>query len=163
MNALVTAASLSGATDEIAERIAKGLRDRGIEATVEPPESVDDVTSYDAAVIGSAVYGGRWLEPAIELVDRFAAELAERPVWLFSSGPVGDQRRALIRRLNVEPADVPDLLTAAHARGHRVFGGRLPRGLGRYFPRSLEGDWRDWEAVERWTDEIAQALTQPDG
>lgn len=48
------------------------------------------VGGYDAVVLGSAVYVGRWLEPARELVDAHAEELAARPTWLFSSGPIGD-------------------------------------------------------------------------
>jgi hypothetical protein len=45
---------------------------------------------YDAVVLGSAVYAGHWLKPARALADRCAAALRARPVWLFSSGPVGD-------------------------------------------------------------------------
>lgn len=165
MNVLVTAASATGSTTEIAERIAQGLRGRGIEATVEPPEAVAHVTSYQAVVIGSAVQGGHWLEPAVELVDRVAPELVERPVWLFSSGPVGEPGRALTRMMSAEPAEVPKLLSVTQARGHRLFGGRLVRGhqsAGRRLAlrlfKSLEGDWRDWHAVEQWTDEIANTL-----
>jgi hypothetical protein len=40
--------------------------------------------------IGSAVYAGHWLEPAKRLVERHRGSLSELPVWLFSSGPVGD-------------------------------------------------------------------------
>jgi menaquinone-dependent protoporphyrinogen oxidase len=54
------------------------------------PEQVDEVEGYDAVVLGSAVYAGHRLKPARKLVDRCGAALAARPVWLFSSGPVGD-------------------------------------------------------------------------
>jgi hypothetical protein len=38
--------------------------------------------------LGSAVYLGRWLPSARWVARRFEAQLRERPVWLFSSGPV---------------------------------------------------------------------------
>jgi menaquinone-dependent protoporphyrinogen IX oxidase len=40
-------------------------------------------------VIGSGVYYGSWLKEATEWVHRNQAVLAERPVWLFSVGPLG--------------------------------------------------------------------------
>jgi menaquinone-dependent protoporphyrinogen oxidase len=90
MRVLVTAASKYGATAEIAAAIAESLAGHGLEATVLSPEEVKGVDGYDAVVVGSAVYAGHWLKPARELVERHAGVLAGRPVWLFSSGPVGD-------------------------------------------------------------------------
>ena len=70
--------------------IAEVLADRGLEPTVLPPEQVEGVNGYDAVVLGSAVYAGHWRKPARELVNRCGTALAERPVWLFSSGPIGE-------------------------------------------------------------------------
>ena len=97
MNVLVTAASANGATGEIAQVIGDVLAARGLLTMVIPPEQVGDVTDYDAIVLGSAVYTGHWLEPAKELVRRSGDGFAGRPVWLFSSGPVGDPTRALVQ------------------------------------------------------------------
>jgi menaquinone-dependent protoporphyrinogen oxidase len=47
------------------------------------------LAAYDAFVIGSGVYNAHWLKTAAELVRRNHDLLAERPVWLFSSGPLG--------------------------------------------------------------------------
>jgi menaquinone-dependent protoporphyrinogen oxidase len=85
MKVLVSAASRHGATSEIAEEIGKALR-----VDVRPAEQVSSVEDYEAVVLGSAVYAGRWLQPARELAERHAGALSERPVWLFSSGPVGE-------------------------------------------------------------------------
>jgi menaquinone-dependent protoporphyrinogen oxidase len=97
MRVLVSAASRHGATSEIAEEIGKALRDalheRGdddVAVDVRPAEQVSSVEDYEAVVLGSAVYAGRWLQPARELAERHAGALSERPVWLFSSGPVGE-------------------------------------------------------------------------
>ena len=90
MRVLVTAATKHGATGEIAQAIGEVLAEHGLDTTVLAPEQVDTVNDYDAVVLGSAVYAGHWLKPARELVDRTGDVLAARPVWLFSSGPVGD-------------------------------------------------------------------------
>ena len=108
MRVLVTAATKYGATTEIAQAIAETLGEHGLEATILPPEQVEGVDGYDAVVLGSAVYAGHWLEPARELVERHAAALAGLPVWLFSSGPVGDP-----------PGLMPPFCSHGHADGHR--------------------------------------------
>src|SRR4051794_34970520 len=89
MTVLVTAASRHGATQEIAEAIANGLTERGVDASAMPVENVANPGDYDAYVIGSAVYMGRWLKPAREFVQANTDTLREAPVWLFSSGPLG--------------------------------------------------------------------------
>jgi len=59
MTVLVTAASEHGATREIAARIADDLARGGIDVEVKAPEQVDELSRYDAFVIGSAFYFGR--------------------------------------------------------------------------------------------------------
>lgn len=75
MRVLVAAASGHGATYEIAEEIGRALEAHGIAADV---RRVEDVDEYDAAVLGSAIDAGKWLEPAQRFVERHAAE-AFRP------------------------------------------------------------------------------------
>jgi len=90
MKVLICAASKYGATSEIARAVADVLAGRGCEVTVLPPQEAGAVEEFDAVVLGSAVYMGQWMKPARELAERSAAALASRPVWLFSSGPVGE-------------------------------------------------------------------------
>ena len=93
MRVLVVYASRYGATQEIAERIAATLRQQSLEATVQPANHADDPAGYDAAVIGSAAYYFHWMKPATEFVRRNRDALAHRPVWLFSSGPLGTEAK----------------------------------------------------------------------
>jgi menaquinone-dependent protoporphyrinogen oxidase len=165
MNVLVTAASQQGATYEIAEAIGRVLRERGFETTVSRPEQVDDATAYDAVVLGSAIYSGHWLEPAKDFARRFAHELTQRPVWLFSSGPVGDPRRKLVQKMTADPLELPTVLAQTHAREHRILAGKLAGGqLGRtqrlslLLFRGFQGDWRDWTELERYARAIADTL-----
>lgn len=166
MNVLVTAASQQGATRGIAEAIARRLRTRGLGATVAAPEEIVEVAEYDAFVVGSAIYAGHWLEQATSFVDRLSPTLSQRPVWLFSSGPVGDPRRRLVQKMTADPIELPELLALTKAHEHRILAGMLTgKGLPRaqrlslLVFRGMEGDWRDWPAIGHWADEIADALT----
>lgn len=163
---LITAASMHGATGEIATVLGEELSKQGLAATVIPPEAVTDIESYDAVIIGSAVYTGHWLAPAKDLVYRYRDALASRPVWLFSSGPVGDPSGKLSKAMRKDPADVAGLRTATHARGHVMFNGKLdpktlslPQHAALLIFRSLNGDFRDWSAIREWGRGIAHELT----
>jgi menaquinone-dependent protoporphyrinogen oxidase len=165
MNVLVTAASKEGATTEIAEAIAQTLRKRGLDTTVSAPERVGDVCGYDAFVIGSAVYMGHWLEPANDLVRRLGPALSDRPVWLFSSGPVGNPKRKLVQKMGADPVELPALLAHTKAREHRMFAGKLinehvsrAQRISLSIFRDFEGDFRDWTEINRWASQIADTL-----
>jgi menaquinone-dependent protoporphyrinogen oxidase len=166
MNVLVTAASQQGSTLGIAEAIGRTLRARGLDTTVAAPDEIVDVAAYDAFVIGSAIYAGHWLEPATTFVHRLAPTLAQRAVWLFSSGPVGDPKRNLVQKMTADPVELPQLLALTNAREHRILAGKLtgkglpgPQRLSLLIFRGIEGDWRDWATIERWAGEIADSLT----
>jgi menaquinone-dependent protoporphyrinogen oxidase len=163
MRVLVTSASKYGATGEIAQAIGEVLSEHGLDATVVPCEQVDTVDGYDAVVLGSAVYAGHWRKPARALVERSGDALAAGPVWLFSSGPIGDPPKP-----EEAPVDVAGILAATRAREHRVFAGKLVRKQLSFGDKAIavalrvpEGDFRDWAAIKGWAAAIAAAL-QPE-
>lgn len=160
MRILVSAASKHGATTEIARTIANVLDSAGIETDVRRPEDVGSVTQYDAIVLGSGVYAGHWLGPAKALAERESIGLSSRPVWLFSSGPLGDPAIP-----EGEPADVAAILTTTAALEHRVFPGRLDRSKLGLAERAIvavvhaaEGDFRPWPAIRDWASGIARTM-----
>ena len=167
MKVLVTAASRHGSTAEIAAAVGEGLRRRGHEVAVLAPGYVGSLCGYDAVIVGSGLYAGRWLAPAVDLVESLSGELRARPVWLFSSGPVGKPGSRLARKMTEDPVDLPRLRASSGARGHRIFPGRLersnlrlPHRLALLLFRSLEGDFRDWEEIDRWSGEISASLAE---
>lgn len=161
---LVTAASKYGATEEIASALAAVLSERGLEVDVLPVEGVGTIGDYGAVVAGSAVYAGRWMKTARGFIERNAEQLAARPVWLFSSGPIGDPPKP-----SEDPVDVSSLIELTGARDHRVFAGRLDRGRLSFGERAIamalrapDGDFRDWQDVRTWASAIADALGESD-
>jgi menaquinone-dependent protoporphyrinogen oxidase len=158
---LVAAGSKHGATAEIADHIAATLADAGCDATAAAPGSIETVEGYDAVVLGSAVYAGHWTGDAKDLANRAAALTPHPPVWLFSSGPLGDPPKP-----DEDPVDVADLVAATGARDHRIFSGKLDKSKLGFGERAIvvavrapEGDFRDWDEIAAWAREIAAALT----
>lgn len=115
MHALVTAASRHEATREIAEAIADGLNRRGVDAEARSVDQVTSLDGFDAVVIGSAIYMGRWLKTARELVSEHAAELSAMPVWLFSSGPLGPPDHLIPEGESADAEQLVDLCSGARA------------------------------------------------
>jgi menaquinone-dependent protoporphyrinogen oxidase len=159
MRVLVTAASRHGATHEIAEAIARGLARRGVEADAQRAEELATLDGYDAFVVGSAVYIGRWLDEARELVEEHHATLVRSPVWLFSSGPLGPPDAL---KPEGDPVDVAGLTERLEAVDHRVFAGRLDKQLLSFGEKAVVvavrapvGDFRDWDAIDAFAGEIA--------
>jgi menaquinone-dependent protoporphyrinogen oxidase len=165
MTVLVAAASKHGGTEEIAARIGGDLADHGVAVDVKKLEDVHRLEGYDACVLGSGIYFGNWVKPARGFIDRHAAELAQRPTWLFASGsivgdpPMGDDPKALRAGL------AERLVEMTHAREHKLFGGKLETsklGLAEKLPVRMahgrEGDWREWAGVDEWAAAIAHEL-----
>jgi menaquinone-dependent protoporphyrinogen oxidase len=175
MRVLVAYASKYGATQGIAERIGEVLRARGHDVdVVRCKDLVDatgfDATGFDAYVIGSAAYMFRWRKDARRFVRRNVDVLATRPVWLFSSGPVGTDRvdaKGNDVLAGAIPKEFAEFETAISPRGTQVFFGAFQleklRGVDRmakWAPAAAMpvGDFRDWDAIEAWA---ADDLDQP--
>jgi len=161
MTVLVAYASKHGSTQGIAERIAEKLRQLGKEAEVRPVDAVEDPGSYEAFVIGSAVYYGSWLKEATEWVHRNQAILAQRPVWLFSSGPLGTE----VKDAEQQPKEMAEFQQAIRPRDERIFFGALDHNRLSFAERMVlkavrapEGDFRDWQAIDAWAESIARDL-----
>ncbi len=161
MNILITVASRHGSTHEIAEVLAQGLRAADHCVDVRNIEEGPSIAMYDAVIIGSAIYMGKWLTSAAQFVEDNRVWLGEVPVWLFSSGPLGREDP----QPTGDPKQIDTLMAVTRAREHRVFVGKLDKhslGVGeRLIVRAVgapEGDFRDWAAIHSWAHEITGVL-----
>jgi menaquinone-dependent protoporphyrinogen oxidase len=174
MMVLVAYATRHGATAGIASRVAAALTAAGLTAEARPVEDVTDVGPYEAVVLGGAAYMLHWLKPAVTFARRHRKELAARPVWLFSSGPLGtdlvdkDGKNVLEAS---RPREFDELTELLRPRGEQVFFGAYdpdapPAGAAERLVRHMPavrnamptGDFRDWQAIDAWAAGIAAEL-----
>jgi menaquinone-dependent protoporphyrinogen oxidase len=175
MSVLVAYASKHGATQGIAERVAETLVAGGQDATVLPVSAVADPSRYSAFVIGGAVYVGKWRKEAVDFVRHNSALLATRPVWLFSSGPLGTKTQDAQGRDLLEaakPAVFAEFAESIAPQDLTVFYGALDpqeHDRGAWLLRRLpagrdllpEGDFRNWDVIAAWAERIARELSAP--
>jgi menaquinone-dependent protoporphyrinogen oxidase len=162
---LVAYGTKYGATAEIAEKIGEVLRETGLAADVLRADRVGDLSAYDAVVVGSAVYIGRWRKEAVKFVKNNEQALAAKPLWVFSSGPTGEgdplemvqgwrlpsSLQPIVDRM--QPRDV----TVFHGAADESKMGRLDKWLLKNV-KAPTGDFRDWDAIAAWAGDIAAAL-----
>ena len=177
MKVLVAYASRHGSTAGIAERIADRLRTNEIDAHATEVGKVGSLEGYVGFVVGSAAYVYRWLKEATKFVRRNRKTLAGSPLWLFSSGPVGtdlvDEKGRNIFEAT-RPKEFDELEESLRPRDTKVFFGAWDpdseaKGLAERFMKLMpvakasmpSGDFRDWDAIDAWADEIAQSLQDP--
>lgn len=166
MNVIIVVGSKHGSTRSIAEAVGDELRNGGVDVSIVDANSAAvSLDCYDAAVIGSAVYVGRWMKDARNFLNANRESLRKMPLWLFSSGPLGDgseQPDAL--------ADVSAFAKDVHARDHRIFSGSLDKAdLSRAERAAVRlvhapyGDAREWGEIRSWAKTIAAQLSDRSG
>lgn len=165
MRVLIVTASRHGSTSGIAAAIAAELQQRGIQVVESEPARAPSPTGFDAVILGSAIYMGNWLADARRYVHEYREELISMSVWMFSSGPLGDDPAKPLD----DPERLIDALDVHFVQEHRIFAGRLEPGelalserlIARAF-RAPDGDFRDWDAISAWAQVIADELKATD-
>ena len=155
---LITYATTHGSTKEIAEVITDTIRNRGIEADIQPIRKVKSLESYSLVMLGAPLYMFRWHKDAHRFLKKHQQVIKNGlPVAVFAGGP-------LEPATDKEWQDVNDQLDKALAKhpwfkphSVQIVGGKFnPEEL--RFPynmvpvmRNLEAcDLRDWEAIRSW-------------
>jgi len=143
--------------------VGDGLREAGATVDVLPPRQVKHVDTYDAVVVGGALYAFRWHRDARHFVKRHSRELRERPTFFFSSGPLDTSAR---ERVIPPVKGVEALMAEVGARGHQTFGGRLTPDARGFIAGKMavkrSGDWRDPEHVREWAQTVTAAIREPE-
>jgi menaquinone-dependent protoporphyrinogen oxidase len=156
---LVAYGSERGGTAEIAEWIAETLRAQGIDTEVRDAGKVKDVAPYDAVILGSGLYVGRWHRAARRFARRNAHRLVHLPVWAFSSGPLDHTAE----EGTIEPPpQVARTLARIGAQSHITFGGVLAPGTRGLIASAIAeehgGDFRNREQIMAWARELGREL-----
>ncbi|MEU2912734.1 flavodoxin domain-containing protein [Streptomyces massasporeus] len=160
---LVAYGSINGSTAEIAERIGEVLAEEELAVDVLRAADATDLAPYGAVVGGGGLYAGHWQRDARRFARRHRKALAQRPVWLFSSGPLDPSAS----ERDIPPAPgVRRVADRVDARGHITFGGRLEGEVKGRIARMIVnsgkgGDFRDFERISRWAAMVARDLEGP--
>lgn len=164
---MVAYATKYGATTGIAERIGEVLRDAGLHVDVLPVRQVSDLTPYRSVVLGSSVYIGGWRKEAARFLKDNETELAERQVWLFSSGPTGEGDIGNLLEGWRFPKGLQPVADRILPRDIACFRGLIDAKKLNIFERWImnnvkapEGDFRDFDAIATWAKRIAKAFKE---
>ena len=156
---LVAYATKTGGTADIAQAVGNELERVGLTVDVRPVEEVSDVRRYDAVLLGSAIYLGKWRPEALRFGEGHAQALRARMVWLFDSGPLfswPDQGK------NEAVPAADDLMRSIGARSRTTFGGKLEEKDAGFLTRRIMasgkagsyGDFRNFERIRKWAHQV---------
>jgi menaquinone-dependent protoporphyrinogen oxidase len=155
---LVAFANQAGSTAGIAGSIATVLRQAGLAVECRIASEVEDVTGYDAVILGSGLYVPRRSSDGGGFLVRHRAALATKSLWLFCAGPIGRGRGPAGTDTEPDELSVVAVGRSVGARGTAIFG---PVGL----PQDADPMERlapvNQERVRAWASEIAVELRAP--
>jgi menaquinone-dependent protoporphyrinogen oxidase len=166
---LVTYASRSGTTAEVAEAICKTLSQGGAHVDMLPMQAVNDLSSYRAVVAGSAIRGAKWLPEAVQFIRAHQETLRHKPFAMFTvcltlAMANAEQYRSAVAGWVAPVGALVKLLSEGLFAGRLDFNKlpmnwdtlklRLSVALG-IFPR---GDHRDWNAIRAWAESLGPVL-----
>jgi menaquinone-dependent protoporphyrinogen oxidase len=156
---LIAFASQQGSTAWVGETICGELRAAGLAVDCQPAAAVTDLEPYTAVVLGSGVFLARRASDGGGFITRHREALAERPVWLFSAGPIGGTGSSSGDDAGCEEAPVVCVARDIGAKGAATFGAApIVDGTD---DRSQPGrDWRELARVRSWARTIADELAR---
>jgi menaquinone-dependent protoporphyrinogen oxidase len=164
---LVAYATKRGATAEIAEKIGEAIRNNDLNVDVLPVGQVKELEPYRAVVLGSAAYIGQWRKEAKKFIRDNENALSTLPVWLFSSGPTEEGDPVELMKGWLYPKSLQPVIDNIEPRDITVFHGVITREklnfLEKWMLKTAKapiGDFRDWEAIAAWANNIASELNQ---
>jgi menaquinone-dependent protoporphyrinogen oxidase len=164
---LVAFATRFGSTREIVSSIVHELNSAGVEAHGAEATSALNLDDYDAFVIGSPLYSGKWLAAAGMFAAISSERIGGKPVALFSVGTLGLNNR---ERGELEHQDfiknLADVAPKLNIISDALFDGYFERSNLPWFLRIVDqfaptpqGDHRDWKAIQAWTKSLVPMYT----
>jgi menaquinone-dependent protoporphyrinogen oxidase len=152
-----------GSTKEVAEAVAKALRQAGVDTELREAHQAKDLDGFAAVVLGAPLYYFHWNRHARKFLDHHKEALAAMPVAVFALGPTNDTPKdfedarggldkALAEREWLDPVSV------------KLFGGKLDHSVLRFpdsnpaMKKMPDSDIRDWDAIAEWAKSLPGAM-----
>lgn len=167
---LIAYASFCGTTGGVAEAIGQVLCDKGATVDVRLVKNVNNMSAYDAAVVGSAVRSSSWWPEAIEFVENHKQTLSRIPVAYFLTclalyKDTDGSRKVAETYMEPVLKKIPTIRPAKMG----FFAGVLDYNKLNFVYRTVmkakmkkqdvpEGDFRDWDAIRNWAKELGETF-----
>jgi menaquinone-dependent protoporphyrinogen oxidase len=159
---LVTFATRSGTTGQIAETVAEVLRKAGLTAEVLPVKDVRSVDEFDAVVLGTAIRIGKPMPELMQLVKKQRSRLSQIPVAAFAvclaaKGDTPENRKTIAGYLDPVKNEITLVSEAALAGAmHYARLGVFARFVIQKMVKAEEGDFRETEKITEWAQNVAR-------
>jgi menaquinone-dependent protoporphyrinogen oxidase len=160
---LVAYATRAGSTIEVAAAIGEALSQRGFSVDVKPVKEKPSVDGYQAVVVGSAIRMGSWLPEAVNFIKDNQAQLSRIPTAIFTVHMLNRGEDETSRQARqAYTAVVRQVLSPVD---EAFFSGKMDYSrlsfLDRTIAKAVEkqtdsraGDFRDWEKIRSWAQEL---------
>jgi menaquinone-dependent protoporphyrinogen oxidase len=163
---LIVYASRAGSTGEVAKAVGQTLSEAGASVDVRSVTDTNDLSNYEAVIVGSAIRMGRWLPEAVDFVKKHRDTLSRVHTAYFvvcntMKDDTPENRKKVLAYLdpvrkaapNIEPVDTG------------LFAGVVDFSKLSFMDKSMlkvrgasEGDFRNWVAIKKWATDIAPML-----
>jgi menaquinone-dependent protoporphyrinogen oxidase len=168
---LVTYASRTGSTEEVAQFIGKTLSDLGETVDVISMNEVTDISKYNAVVAGSAIQAGKWLPEAVIFIETHKNELNQKSfaaflVCMTLAMKKADSYSAFVSgfldpiRKMVDPKSEGLFTGILDINKIPSFVDRIKFRISVLFGVWKEGDHRNWQAIKTWATILRPLLIQ---
>ena len=178
MRALVVYGTRYGTAAEIAEEIARIIKEEGLEVDLLDARGIDncDVSPYDLVVVGSGIKIGKWTSKSIKFLKENRSSLANRKVALFvTCGAANEESsRAEGQEKYLDEVAAKNLINEPLSTG--LFGsvydpeanhGLMFKMVNRSVRKNLQKqgidpskrlDYRDWDEIRTWARGLVDEL-----
>lgn len=170
-NILIAYASKFGTTGEVANALGKVFCHEGHTVDTQWVKHVQDIHTYDAVIIGSAIQYDTWMSEATEFVTANQHILRTLPVaYFFTCLVLSKHTEKAEQKATVYAKKVSSLIPRVTPVSVGRFAGVLDYSQMSFFSRQIfrvgmsimgvqEGDYRDWDAIHSWAKGLHGKLT----
>jgi len=171
---LIAYDTIHGSTAEVAEHIGNNLCDQGFRVDLLLAANVEGINEYDAVIVGSALYQFTWLKDAKEFLQQNQTALAQLPTAYFIVGASMSvdtpETREMAKKFFVDPVlkKFPDITPLSiglfggavdfATNDYNLFEWVVLKFLGLLLGYTDSADWRNWDAIDTWSKELAGKL-----
>ncbi len=176
-NIFIGFSTWSGATHEVADAIAKQLSNTGFHASVFDLKKANDLSNYDAFILGTSIHASHPNGSFLRFIKNNQSLLSTKPTALFVVcanlfQDTPENREETLNWLKDSMKNIPEIpildiglfggATLTEGPDYKKlnpFAKMIIKSMKKTILEKLGNvDFRDWEKIQKWTDEIVKKL-----